>query len=261
MIATSQFIVGTSGYSFADWVGTWYPPGTRQKDMFSYYAQRLPTVELNFTFYRIPAPGTLDRMAETAPEGFDFWVKANQELTHKYNRKVAPEFLASLAPLTEARKLAGLLLQFPQSFHRTVENRKYLATLLTDLAPAGQLAVEFRHRTWEHPSVATGLRQRNVALVVPDEPDIASLYRAAPTITAPVGYLRLHSRNPDLWYSGPAERYDYSYSQGELQQIVAEWTQLPQPAEKVYVYFNNCHRGQAAQNAQLLRTMLGQGER
>ena len=169
MSAESKFIVGTSGYSFADWVGQFYPPATRPKDMFSLYAEQFKAVELNFTFYRMQAAGTLVKLAQKSPADFHFWVKANRRLTHQPDRDATSEFLENLQPLTGTGKLAGVLLQFPQSFHRTIAHRKYLASLLEDLSSL-TLAVEFRHCSWDHPSTAQGLGDREVALVVPDCP-------------------------------------------------------------------------------------------
>ncbi len=254
----TKYIVGTSGYSFADWVGEFYPPGTQQREMLSRYVRHFATVELNFSFYRIPTASTLERIAAKVPEQFDFWVKANRKTTHEQDRSVAGEFLDGLAPLAEAGKLAGVLLQFPQSFHRTVAGRKYLAATLADFASV-PLAVEFRHASWDHASTVAGLKQRNVTLVIPDVPDLAGLYRPpAPIVTTAMGYLRLHSRNAQKWYAGMAKRYDYDYSQAELQALVTEWSAVEGQVEKIYTFFNNCHRGQAARNAEAFRRLLEQ---
>ncbi|MCX5682208.1 MAG: DUF72 domain-containing protein [Planctomycetota bacterium] len=136
-----EFIVGTSGYSYADWVGGFYPAGTRPKDMFAYYARQFRAVELNFTFYRMPAAKTLAAMAGAAPDGFTFWVKANRRTTHEADRTAAAEFIEALGPLIDAGKFAGVLAQFPQRFHRTAANRKLLAGLAEDFAKV-PLAVE-----------------------------------------------------------------------------------------------------------------------
>jgi len=256
-MAQTEFIIGTSGYSFPDWVGRFYPPGTGRKDMLDHYVQHFSAVELNFTYYRLPDPRTLARMAEKTPDGFAFWVKANQETTHKRNRAVAEEFLAGLEPLSAAGRLAGVLLQFPQSFHRTVENRRYLSATIDDFS-AVPLAVEFRHCSWEHPSTYAGLADRNVTLVIPDVPELADLYRAPPAVTTATGYLRLHSRDAGKWYAGAAERYDYLYSAEELAAIAWQWTSLPDPPERVYAFFNNCHRGQAAANAEAFARIVRQ---
>ena len=218
-----KFVVGTSGYSFADWVGQFYPPATKAKDMFSLYAEQFKTVELNFTFYRMEAAGTLAKLAQKSPADFHFWVKANRRITHQPDSQAGAEFIENLQPMAGSGKLAGVLLQFPQSFHRTIANRKYLGSVLEDLASL-DLAVEFRHCSWGHPSTVTGLGQRGVALVIPDCPAIASLYRPQPTVISNLGYLRLHSRDARNWYAGMAQRYDYSYSDQELKEIVEQWT-------------------------------------
>lgn len=254
----TKYIVGTSGYSFEDWVGAFYPPGTSRGGMFEEYAKHFDAVELNFSYYRIPAAPTLARIAAKSPAGFSFWVKANKKTTHERDRSIAGEFLEGLAPLGKTGKLAGILLQFPQSFHRTGENRKYLAGVIEDFASA-PLAVEFRHFSWDHPSTGGGLRERNVALVIPDVPDLGGLYRpSAPIVTGERGYLRLHSRNPANWYTGGARRYDYDYSQQELEGVLSEWSALESKVDRIYTFFNNCHRAQAAQNAEAFRRLMGQ---
>ena len=283
-IAPANFVIGTSGYSFADWVGTYYPAGTRTGEMFDYYVKHFRAVELNFTFYAMPFPRTLESLARRSPEGFEFWLKANQEITHNGNLSVCEEFIANLSPLSQAGKLAGVLLQFPQSFHRTESSRRFLADAIDrmrggtiarrpSLAAASgggdqgssppemegvRLAVEFRHRSWEDPAALAGLRERNVALVVPDEPPIEGLYHVPPTATSDVAYLRFHSRDASKWHRGMADRYDYYYSDEELRQVLGEWSKLPQPVDKVYTFFNNCHKGQAAMNAEAFRKILGQ---
>jgi len=253
----TKYIVGTSGYSFGDWFGMFYPASTTRKDMFEFYADRFDAVELNYTFYRMPSARTLAALTAKSPEGFGFYVKANQQITHERDRSVIGEFVDNLDPLREAGKLAGVLLQFPQSFHRTVANRRFLAEALGDFAPV-PTAVEFRHFSWLHAATNVSLRERNVTLVVPDVPPIRSLYHCPTTATSRTGYLRLHSRREDLWYAGAAQRYNYSYSTTELGEILANWSELEQQVDKVYAFFNNCHRGQAALNAEAFRRILGQ---
>jgi uncharacterized protein YecE (DUF72 family) len=252
-----KFLIGTSGYSFPDWVGTFYPHDARQKDMLGLYVQHFRTVELNFTFYAVPAATTIARIADATGPDFSFWVKANQKTTHEQDRSVARQFIDSLAPMIETRKLAGVLMQFPQAFHRTAANRQYLADAIDDFGPL-PIAVEFRHASWEHPSVVEGLRARRVTLVVPDAPPIRGLYRPATIATSPTGYLRLHSRDAANWYAGMAQRYDYNYSEAELREVAAAWSPIAEQTDHVYAFFNNCHRGQAGQNAQALQRILGQ---
>jgi len=244
-----EFRIGTSGYSFDDWVGTFYPAETSKSRMFEHYVQMFATVELNYTYYRMPSARTLDSLAHKSPEGFDFWVKANRRLTHEGDCSVADEFIYNLQPLQQTAKLAGVLLQFPQSFHRSFANLRYLARV-TRAMSAVPLAVEFRHASWNRPDTIAGLRERNIALACPDVPDIDALYRLSqPVVTGDVGYVRLHSRDAGKWYAGAAERYDYDYSADEIRQTLKDWSAVDVPGGKVYVYFNNCHTGKAARNA------------
>ncbi|MDP6636630.1 MAG: DUF72 domain-containing protein [Phycisphaerae bacterium] len=256
-MADAKHIIGTSGYSFKDWVGTFYPDGTQSRDMLSCYVRHFETVELNFSYYRMPSAATLDAMARKTPDGFTFWIKANQETTHKHNRAVAGEFLESLDPLISRDKLAGVLMQFPQSFHRTVANRKYLAATLDDFATV-PAAVEFRHFSWCDPAVVDGLRRRNVTLVIPDVPDLDGLYRSGPLATSATGYLRLHSRNASKWYAGGAERYDWNYTNDQIKEFLDLWSDTASQVDKMYTFFNNCHKGQAAKNAEAMRRILEQ---
>ena len=113
--------MGTSGYSFADWVGPFYPPGTRSGDFLAHYARHFPAVEVNATYYRVPPPAAMAAMERKTPPGFRFMVKVNQAMTHE--RLLEPalvrDFRAALAPLKDAGKFDGLLAQFPWGFRRT----------------------------------------------------------------------------------------------------------------------------------------------
>ena len=255
MTMTSKFVVGTSGYSFADWVGEFYPPGAKRNEMFSFYAQNFRAVELNYTFYRLPASRTTESLAKSSPDDFIFWVKANRLTTHQMDRSVARPFIEALQPLRDTSKLGGVLLQFPQVFQRTTENRKHLQAAIDDFAGVN-LAVEFRHASWDNPAVVDGLRDRQVTLVIPDVPLIQDLFRPISILTSSVGYLRLHSRNAEKWYAGAAARYDYDYSDEELKGIAGQWCKLAEQASRVCVFFNNCHHGQAAKNAKMFEELI-----
>ncbi len=258
MQTAHNYIIGTSGYSFVDWVGTFYPPGTRAADMLAEYVRHFQAVEINFSFYRVPTARTMSAIVDKTLPGFRMWIKASRQTTHRGDRGVWPAFLDGIAPVIDAGKLAGVLLQFPQRFHRTVASRQYLGEVLADMS-AVPLAVEFRHSSWGHPSVLEGLRERAVTLVVPDVPDVPGLFRSPAAATTTTGYLRLHSRDADKWHCpGAADRYDYTYSPDELAQIVRQWEDADTPMDEVYVFFNNCHHGQAAQNAEAMRRILGQ---
>lgn len=247
--------IGTSGYSYRDWLGAFYPTRTRSQEMFGYYCQAFPTVEINYTFYGMPKAKTISRLTAISPAGFDFWIKANQQITHSYDAAVIPDFIASLQPMIDADKLAGILLQFPQSFHRTPKNRRFLDRVTQAFGDV-PLAVEFRHYTWQHAATDDSLHQRDIALVVPDVPPIRALYHCPPKATNRIGYLRLHSRNAGNWYDGGVDRYDYNYTDDQLQDLLTQWATLDDQLDQLYVFFNNCHSGQAAQNAQAFQRLL-----
>jgi uncharacterized protein YecE (DUF72 family) len=121
-------LIGTSGFSYKDWVGPVYPEGLPKQEWLAFYSSEFPTCELNFSYYRIPDARTLDRMAAKVPEGFLFSIKAFQGITHE---RAEPEphmeqFTAALAPLIDAEKFACVLAQFPHSFHANQTNRDYL---------------------------------------------------------------------------------------------------------------------------------------
>ncbi|HEY9847737.1 MAG TPA: DUF72 domain-containing protein, partial [Candidatus Caenarcaniphilales bacterium] len=122
--------IGTSGYSYPDWKGCYYPAGTKQSDMLRFYAEEFDTVEINYTYYRIPAARTLADMARQVPNQFSFTLKANQAMTHDRSAepKIFQTFRAALAPLQEQGKLGCVLAQFPNSFHNDDQNRSYLAS-------------------------------------------------------------------------------------------------------------------------------------
>jgi uncharacterized protein YecE (DUF72 family) len=153
-----------------------------------------------------------------------------------------------------------VLLQFPHGFAYTPESRNRLSALCDRLSGL-PLVVEFRRSEWQREKVLEGLRERGVALASVDEPDLPGLLRPTTEVTGPLGYIRMHGRNRENWWTGDnASRYDYRYSGKEL----SEWTQrIREIMEKVPVlllFFNNHWRGNAAQNAREMRMLLrGEG--
>jgi uncharacterized protein YecE (DUF72 family) len=257
----SDIVLGTSGFSFADWVGPFYPSGTRRTDMLALYAERFRAVEINATYYRIPPPSTMEALSQKTPDGFEFIVKAHQSMTHE---KAAPDpgafeaFRACLAPLVRAGKFRGVLLQFPWAFRPTQGTRKRLDLLAAELAEARPLFVEFRHASWLKDEVFRYLEEQGMGYCSVDEPELPGLVPPVARLTSDMGYVRLHGRNTKTWWGGGADRYDYDYSPEELKEWVRKIRELADKASKVYVFFNNCHAGQAARNALLMRDMMQQ---
>ncbi len=251
--------IGTSGYSFKDWKGTFYPEELSQQQLLPFYAEHFNTVEINFTYYRMPTQKTMAGMAAKTPEGFTFFVKAFQSFTHKGDLSGVSEFAAGIEPMREAGKLSGLLFQFPQRFKRTTANRKYLAALAEEFR-GFSLAFEFRDRSWDHEDMYRSLEDHNVALVCVDEPQLSTLFPRVARATSDIGYVRFHSRDGDKWYKGAAERYDYDYSEGELRGWLPMLEVIAKRAKRLFIFFNNCHRGQAAKNAESMGRIIEQAK-
>jgi len=250
--------VGTSGYSFDDWVGPFYPPGTKRGGFLEYYAQQFGCVEVNATYYRIPPPRTLASMAERTPPDFRFIVKLHQSMTHETGGAAAPydEFRAAIEPLREAGKLHGLLAQFPWAFRRTEAAKLHLERLRTAL-PGEPLWVEFRHASWMHPKLPAWLAERALGYCAVDEPALPGLVPPVTHVTNDLAYVRFHGRNAATWWGrGGGDRYDYDYSERELTEWVKRVGEMAQQAKQTYLFFNNCHAGQAARNAKLMEELL-----
>ena len=255
-----RILIGTSGYSFADWVGPFYPLGTRSTDFLSYYARHFNAVEVNSTYYGIPQPRVLEQMERKTPPGFHFVVKLNQAMTHDSSREptVYRDFLAVLEPLKAASKYDGLLAQFPWAFRRSPESLGHLEAL-RELLPAEPLFVEFRHDSWVTPDLEPWLRERGIGFCSVDEPRLRGLMPPVSLVTTEDAYVRMHGRNAENWWGrGTGDRYDYDYSERELKEWLAKISALAEKARRTYLFFNNCHAGQAARNAKLMQELLRQ---
>ena len=253
-----EIYVGTSGYSYADWRGTFYPHDLPAKEMLPHYAKVFNCVELNFTYYGIPRPQVIAAMVRATPTGFQFAVKANEATTHKLDRSVLDVFKAAIEPAHAARRLAGILCQFPFAFKNSADNRAYLNQLAKDLADF-RVIIEFRHDSWIKPPIFDFLRSNGLAYCSVDEPSLPGLVPPIAAATSNVAYVRFHSRDASKWFGGEGKaRYDYLYTKEELAEWLPRVQQLDSEAEKTYIFFNNCHAGSAAINATEFKRMLAE---
>jgi uncharacterized protein YecE (DUF72 family) len=265
--ADHRIVIGTSGYSFADWVGPFYPAGTRAADFLAYYARHFEAVEVNATYYRIPDRGMFERMVQKTPDGFRFVVKLNQAMSHEGSRDplLYREFVDALRPLKDSGRYDGLLAQFPWGFKRTPDNRRHLAAM-RDLLLGEPLFVEFRHDSWLTPELEPSLREHRIGYCAVDEPQLPGLIPPVTMVTAEDAYVRFHGRNAATWWGrggpggsgGGGDRYDYDYREDELKEWVKKVAALADQARRTYLFFNNCHAGQAARNAKLMQELLRQ---
>ena len=251
--------VGTSGFSYADWVGPFYPASISKQDFLSYYSRHFETCELNFSYYRIPTAQTLARMLEKSGGQIDFVVKAHKSMTHerKDNRQTFFDFHEALHPLIEAEKCGCVLAQFPYSFHATQENLDYLK-IFKEWMKEVPLVVEFRNRQWIKQANFDLLRELDCGFCCVDEPALKGLLPQLAVATSQTGYVRFHGRNREKWWrhNDPAERYEYVYSDAELQEWVPKIHALDRITETVYVFMNNHPQGKAVQNAKRLQQLL-----
>jgi uncharacterized protein YecE (DUF72 family) len=271
--------VGTSGWSYPAGKGTWngifYPPKHKGFDELSFYAEHFDTVEVNSSFYRVPAVDTTKAWARRTPKEFEFSLKLYQKFTHPemflkatgmdpadLDRKDVDEFRASIDPLVSAGKLGALLAQFPASFRNDSSSRGYLAWLLAAFA-GYPIAVELRHRSFSEDPVEAMrlLHEHGAALVQIDEPKFRDSIRQnrLPNVKT-IYYMRLHGRNAAEWWSHEKseDRYNYLYSASELDPIVDEVEAASRDVKKTYVYANNHFSAKSVANAATIKNKLGQ---
>ena len=257
--------IGPAGRDYPDWQGVVYPPGLKGADRLTFLAALFTAVEINVTFYRpIPADYARRWLAAVADSpDFRFTAKVWQVFTHE-RRLPSPDlaqFQTGLAPLLTAGKLGVLLAQFPYSFHNTEENRAYLLKLKAAF-PDFPLAVEVRHRSWQHRAVREFLELAGLSFCNIDQPMVSYPMGATRWVTGPRGYLRCHGRRRDAWFEfgdDPGARYDYLYSPAELEDLAARARELTVKARETYVIFNNHPAGQAVANALELISLLHPG--
>ena len=245
--------VGCCGWSYREWVGPFY---RRPDRMLTQYSRVFDLVEMDSTFYRIPDPKTMAGIARTVPERFLFTVKLPGAITHEAacrdtesSRRALEDFLHALEPMRSRGSLRLVLVQLPPSF--TAEGVADLERLLGTLRDAGlATATEFRHVSWLEAEQREGsidlLRRCGSSYTVVDEP----LLPPEVHVSAPPVYLRLHGRNPALWY-------DYNYREEELVGWADRVQGLVADGKEVLVVFNNHPHGNAPRNARRFLELLG----
>lgn len=252
--------IGTSGFSFEDWRDNFYPADIDKGKMLDYYAEHFPTVEINSTYYRIPHPAVMHNLVKKVPDGFEFLVKVPQSFTHRRHDLEGDlaDYLQALEPVEEAGKLSGLLAQFPYSFKFSRDSLDYISMLNAAVSPR-PLFTEFRHRSWVNRTMYDRFRTEGIGYVCVDEPDLPNLIKPDLFATIATAYARLHGRNGEKWWDGGPLRYDYTYSPGELDDWKRKIEKLSAKGnvKKLFLFFNNCHLGQAAANAIQMKQLLG----
>jgi len=227
--------VGTSGYNFPEWRGSFYPEGLPEGKMLPYYAERLPTVEINYTFYRMPSANTVAGWVEQTPPHFKLTLKASRRITHdarlKDCRELVDVFCERATKL--GAKLGVILFQLPPFLKKDLA---LLEGFLALLPPDLRAAFEFRSDTWHDEAVYAALRSRGAALCISDSERLAT-----PVVTtAAFSYYRLR---------------DEGYTDTDLR----EWTRIirEEGCPETFVYFKHEAEGMGAEYARRLLDLLG----
>lgn len=221
--------VGTSGYNYPEWKGRFYPAGLKAKEMFAFYASRFDTVEINFTFYRMPTVQLASGWRDQAPEGFIYVLKAPRRITHDRRLKDCDELVALFAEAARALgpHLGPLLFQLPPSARCDLPR---LEAFLALIPPDLRVAFEFRHESWLNDDVYDALEKRGAALCVADFGDRTTPVRA----TATFGYFRLR---------------DEGYSDQDLRGWVDRVAEHAESWQDVFVYFKHEDEGRGPEFA------------
>jgi len=230
-----RYLIGTSGYNYPEWRGTFYPEKFSTAKMLAYYAERFNTVEVNYTFYRIPTPALLEGWAKGTPEDFSFTLKAPRRITHdaKLQRveDLTQTFCKTAAVL--GSKLGVLLFQLPPTFKR---DDAVFGQFLDVLPEGTRAAFEFRHASWHDDAVFDALRRRNLALCVADSEKMSTPVLA----TADYSYYRLRDEG---YQPADIERWGSTISAANS-------------ARDAYIYFKHEEQGKGPEFANTLKRAL-----
>jgi uncharacterized protein YecE (DUF72 family) len=269
--------IGTCSWADEALSKHWYPKGTPAGERLAYYAQHFDTVEVDSTYYRLPAEPMVQRWAERTPDDFVMHVKAFGLMTRHpvkvealppdlrdeapvddrgrverpsrdFRGEVFRRFLEALEPLRATGKLGGILFQFPSYVVYKDRSLDYLRWAREQVGE-DEMLVEFRHVSWlddEHrDETLRFLENIGATHVIVDAPRIEgakNLVATVPALTSPTAYVRFHGRNADTWNKrggSAAERFDYLYSEEELAEWVGPLRELSEQAEQAYAFFNN----------------------
>ena len=224
--------IGTSGYNYPEWKGNFYPSDLSQSKMLPYYSDRFSTVEINYSFYRIPSEKVLEDWADRTRDGFTFTLKAPRRITHDARLRQCEDLIQIFGKRarTLGPKLGVLLFQLPPSFRKDLEA---LDTFLDWVPPDLRIAFEFRHASWHSDDVFARLKSGNVALCVADSEKMTTPV----VVTSDYGYFRLR---------------DEGYTEVEIKRWADEIIQHASEWDDVFVYFKHEEEGKGQEFARSL---------
>lgn len=247
----AEFLLGTQGWSYPDWVGPFYPPGTRQPDFLPVYARAFRTVELDTTFYASPSPKTVEGWRRRSPDGFEFAAKLPQLITHEKRLRGAEGELTRFVEVMDllGDKLGPLLAQLPPDFRYGEAEWEALNEFVEQLAPWRRWAIEFRHRSWAREDVLELLSERRVTWCINDLPYLPKRVE----VTGDFAYLRWLGDHRKIEQFGTTQidrSADYDFWAETLRELSGRVT-------RVYGYFNNHYAGHSPASVRELQRRLG----
>lgn len=231
-----QVLIGTSGYNYPEWKGTFYPPAMAAAKMLPFYAERFETVEINYTFYRMPTPAVIAGWLRDTPDRFRFTLKAPKRITHDRRLKETGELVRGFCELAGGlgSRLGAILFQLPPNMRCSLD---VFDAFLEALPPRLTAAFEFRHDSWHDEPVFERLRARNLALCIADTGT-----RTTPFVeTADYGYFRLR---------------DEGYTPDDLARWAQEVSARASRWREAFVYFKHEEEGKGPEFARALRQHL-----
>jgi len=253
--------IGTSGYSYRDWEGIFYPQNLSKKNYLNHYARFFDITEINSTYYRLPSPGMFENIRKKVPEDFKFVVKLSRELTHEREKTEdsIDQYRKGIEPLVESGQLVTTLAQFPYSFKPSDQNFDHLK-LLREEMPNIPINVEFRNDYWIKEKTFDFLERHSLGYVCVDMPRLSRLVPPIIAATTELGYIRFHGREEKYWWNPPEAhmRYDYLYAEEELEEWVDRTEELGKYTENIVILFNNHYQGKSAKNAKSFASLLNE---
>jgi len=228
--------IGTSGYNYPEWKGSFYPSDLPAAKMLPYYAARFPTVEINYTFYRMPSEKLVSGWAAQTPSPYKLTLKAPRRITHDSRLKNCGELVKTFceAAATLGDKLGALLVQLPPNLKKDLA---VFDAFLEELPPRVRAAFEFRHPSWLDDEVFGRLAARNLALCVADSEKMSTPVR----VTADYGYFRLR---------------DEGYTPADIGRWAETIARATSACRDVFVYFKHEEAGKGPEFARLLKERL-----
>ncbi len=245
-VMSAEIRIGTSGWSYSDWRGKFYPRGLAPGRWLAHYAATFDTVELNASFYRLPSPEQFAQWAAQVPDGFLFSVKASRQITHLHRLKDCEELLGHFCAAARSLgdNLGPVLYQLPPTLHF---DPKLLAAFVALLPREPSQVIEFRHASWFCEDTFDILREHGISLCISDLPGC----EAPMLVTAPPAYLRFHG----------GKRYRDNYPVTALEKTAARLRAWSHEGTPSFTYFNNTAAGHAVRNAQAFGLLTAQNDR